>query len=445
MSFLPSKTLLWATFGLAVLAAVAGPMPEFTPFWLVALLIVLLCALTDLALSLRSTTFPKVSAPAIVRLTKDREGSLPLAFANPQAFPARFRFALGLPAAFTSPTTEFALVIPAESQQSRMEWKTTAHLRGTFKELVACAEGNSKFGLWQLRTRQPLSCEVRVYPNLLTEGKALSALFLARGQYGARVQHTVGRGREFEKLRDYQTGDGFDEVSWKATAKRGRPITKVFQAERTQEVCVVIDASRLSARSVTLPGGSTVTTLERYITATMVLLLAAQKQGDRFGLAVYDDRVRSFMRAAQGTGHYGACRDAIYGFRSSNSTPDVAEIIRHLKARLRRRTLLFFLTDLTDPILAEDFARYAPLLSRQHLVFVNQLRYPGMNALFSAPEVQDESEIYTRFANHVRWSESRALAQKLKPEGVTVGLLENEALSAQLVTQYLKVKQRQAL
>ncbi len=50
--------------------------------------------------------------------------------------------------------------------------------------------------------------------------------------------------------------DGFDEIHWKATAKRRHPITKVFQVERTQEVYAVIDASRLSARSTAVKQGS---------------------------------------------------------------------------------------------------------------------------------------------------------------------------------------------
>ena len=59
----------------------------------------------------------------------------------------------------------------------------------------------------------------------------------------------VGRGREFEKLREYIPGDSFDEIHWKATARRARPITKVFQVERTREVYVAVDLSRLSART----------------------------------------------------------------------------------------------------------------------------------------------------------------------------------------------------
>ena len=91
----------------------------------------------------------------------------------------------------------------------------------------------------------PVGAEIRVYPNLVTERKNLAALFLNRGSFGLHAQRQLGKGREFEKLREYVPGDGYDELHWKATARRGRPITKVYQIERTQEVYVVIDASRL--------------------------------------------------------------------------------------------------------------------------------------------------------------------------------------------------------
>ena len=57
-------------------------------------------------------------------------------------------------------------------------------------------------------------------------------------------------------------------MHWKGTAKRGRPITKIFQVERTQEIYVIVDASRLSQRPV-VHDGKTVTTLERHLTAQL--------------------------------------------------------------------------------------------------------------------------------------------------------------------------------
>ena len=75
--------------------------------------------------------------------------------------------------------------------------------------------------------------EIRVYPNLRRDSDLKA---LRQGVSGAHSVRQVGRGREFEKLREYLPGDGFDEIHWKATARRGRPITKVFQVERTQEI-----------------------------------------------------------------------------------------------------------------------------------------------------------------------------------------------------------------
>jgi hypothetical protein len=132
----------------------------------------------------------------------------------------------------------------------------------------------------------------------------------------------LGKGREFEKLREYVPGDGYDEVHWKATARRGKPITKVFQIEKTQEIYVVIDASRLSAREPVpgskfqIPGLAEedvhpetwnvergTSTLERYITAALMLGLAAEKQGDLFGLITFTDKVQKFVRAKNGKAH----------------------------------------------------------------------------------------------------------------------------------------------
>ncbi len=444
MSLVPSNRLLLLVAAVTVMSIGAGPWPELTPVWLAALLAVVLAALLDLAHSLRHHVPPPVSVPAIVRMAKDRPASIPLTFTHARPTARRLRFGLGLPAGITNLQDDLQIDLPAGAPRARIDWKCTPQHRGRFTDLIACTETSSQLGLWQLRRRTALNCELRVYPNLFTSRRALAALFLNRGQAGAKLQRTIGRGREFEKLREYQPSDSFDEIHWKATAKRGRPITKIFQAERTQEIHVIIDTSRLSGRRL-VHEGVMQTALDRYLVAALVLLLAAQRQGDRFGLLAYDDRVRSFLHAGNGASHYGACREALHTLQPSEATPDMAEIVRHLRTRLRRRALLFFLTDLSDPVLAEDFTRHARLLSRQHLVLVNQLRAPEIGPLFSGPEVTSHAEIANRLAGHARWVEAHALARTLRPLGIDAHLLEDESLAADLVTQYLQVKRRQAL
>ena len=53
-------------------------------------------------------------------------------------------------------------------------------------------------------------------------------------------------GREFESLRDYAQGDELRNISWTATARRGRLVTRQFTVERSQQVWMVLDAGRLS-------------------------------------------------------------------------------------------------------------------------------------------------------------------------------------------------------
>ena len=60
------------------------------------------------------------------------------------------------------------------------------------------------------------------------------------------------------------------------------------------------------------------TTLERFVTAALVLGLAAEQQGDLFGLLTFTDQVEKFVRAKNGQAHYSACRDALYTLAAEN-------------------------------------------------------------------------------------------------------------------------------
>jgi uncharacterized protein (DUF58 family) len=443
MSLLPTRRLLWLVLFAAALAAVAGPLPELVPAWLFALLAVSLVALGDLAACLSGERPPTVSAPGVTRFTKGRNGMVRLTFENPGKSARRLRFALGLPVTFESKEREVWVDLPKGAAHACIDWECTPCRRGRFLAAVACIETVSRLGLWNVRTREVLSSELRVYIRLPSSARQMIAMMSTRHN-GLRARRTMGRGREFEKLRDYLPGDGFDEIHWKATAKRGRPVTKVFQIERTQELYVILDNSRLSGRVID-DEGLPQTVLEGYLAAALTLMLVAQRQGDRFGLVAHDDRVRLFLRAGQSAAHYAACREAAVTLEPTGHTPDMAEVVRHLCTHLRRRSLLFFLTDLSDPVLAEDFIRNVRVLSRRHLVIVCQVRPPDVGPLFEGGEVASEREIYGRLAGHIRWGELRGVSRRLRPLGVTAELLEQESMAAELVDQYMRVKQRQAL
>lgn len=458
-----TRLLTWFAMLALPFATLAVALPEFALIsGGVAGLFVLL-AMSDALLGLGGLDGLTIELPKIVRLSKDRPGELDLQIVNAPQREREVRLGLAWPRELASPSADLATLLPAKAERARLVWPFTPLKRGNYVLDRCFLEGVSPLGLWALRASQPVQCEIRVYPNLLSERKSVAALFLNRGLFGIHAQRQVGKGRDFEKLREYVPGDDYGEIHWKATAKRGKPVTKVFQIERTQEVYVIVDASRLSAREAVLSSESRVpgpvseaqpgtqnpelrtSILERYLTAALVLGLAAERQGDLFGLLTFSDRVQSFVRAKNGKAHYAQCRDALYTLQPRLVSPDFDELAAFIRVRLRRRALLVFLTALDDPLLAEQFTRNVELLSRQHLVLVNMMQPPGARSLFTGPEVGSLDDVYQRLGGHLLWHNLRELEKTFQHRGVQFALLDNERLSAQLVTQYLTVKRRQLI
>jgi uncharacterized protein (DUF58 family) len=458
-----TQLLIWSAIVLLPFGTLAGMDTAARPFATAIVVLFMIGVVMDAILAPRKLRGISVELPEITRASRDREFKLLVRIHNERQHAANLRIALQAPTSLRSTNDETAVTVPAGSEWSQFDWLMFPSERGKFTIRSARAEVISPLGWWASWKNFDALSEVRVYPNLLRERKNLAALFLNRGAVGLHAQRMVGKGRDFEKLRDYIPGDSYDEVHWKATAKRGHPVTKIFQIERTQEIYVIIDASRLSARKVpgsefrdsSSPnvGGSQLesrnpktetTSLERFITAALVLGLAAEHQGDLFGLLTFSNRIETFIRARNGKAHYHACRDALYTLQPREVTPDFDELSTFIRLRMRRRALLFFLTSLDDPVLAESFTRNMDLLCRQHLILVNMLQPAGAQPLFNSA-VGSEADLYQKLGGHMRWQNLRELEKVLHRRGVRFSLLESERLAVDLVSQYVNVKQRQLL
>ena len=451
-----SRLLFWVAVVVLPFALIGAVSPPALGISLLCIGGLLVVVLADAMGAGKNLAGIGVELPKVARMSKDREAKLEVRIRNAGRRQRGLRVALAWPHEIKAASETLDTRLPAQSEWSRLAWSCMPLRRGNYRFDAAYIEGSSPFGFWSVRKTLPVQSEIRVYPNLLTERKSVAALFLNRGAFGVHAQRQIGKGRDFEKLREYIPGDDYNEIHWKATARRGKPITKIFQIEKTQEVYVILDASRLSARtagraargagrSLDQPSLPSTTTLERFMTAALVLGLAAERQGDLFGLLTFADKVEKFVRAKNGKHHYSACRDALYTLEPKIVTPDFDEVCSFIRMRLRRRALLVFLTALDDPALAESFVRNLDLIRRQHLVLVNMLQMPGVHPLFTDPDIASVDDLYQQLGGHLQWQQLRELQKVLQRRGVQFTLLNNERLSAELVSQYLNVKQRQLL
>lgn len=467
MKFVPNRLLLTVTAlvvipcsTLVVFGGPAAGVAVFVP------LLLLTGVVLDLLFSMHSLDRLKVDSGELLRCTKGKELSVSLRFISKGSELKSLKFALKIPEEFSA--LDQAVIetggLPADNWV-RVGYRLLPLKRGQYFFKDCYVETSSCFSFWLLRDKRAINVEVRTYPDLTSERRRLSALFLNRGSSGTHARRQVGKGREFEQLRDYLPGDDYSDIDWKAMARRGVPVTRTFQIERTQEVYVVVDHSRMSAREIRTPldeadelvipgnvehgaGGDYVVTtqLERFLHCSLILASVAQRQGDLFGFVGFADNVDSFIRSRNGSNHYNVVRDALYTMEPKKVAPDFEQLMISLRQRLTRRALLVMLVDLSDPLTAESFYQSIPLISRQHLVVVNMVRPEHAHPMFSPKKIpSDSNDVYECLSGHFQWQGLREIQKRLSHLGVDLALPDHEALSAEAVTQYLNVKRRQLI
>ena len=456
MKYVPTYRLIYLIglifLPLTLLVVVASSVAAPT---IVLALVIIIAVVMDAYRSQGRLAGIRVSLPEVVRVSKGREGDFNLQIENLNLKVSRMRIGLAFPEEIDTPAVELPIELPEDNQISSIDWVITGLKQGRYHLDTCYLETASLWGFWSVRTAVRINVEIRVYPNLFDERKNLSGLFLNKG-LGIHAQRQVGKGRDFEQLREYLPGDSFEDIHWKTTAKRGVPVTKVFQIERTQQIYVIIDASRLSARSphassLSIQGdaqtadANVTTMLQRFITAALIMALAAERQGDMFGLLTFDDKVRSFLTAKKGKAHFNICRDALYTLEPRSVSPDFAELITFIGTKIRRRALLVFLTHLDDPVLADSFAQYIDIISRHHVILVNMLKPVAAKPLFSSESVSSVNDIYNDLGGHLLWRRLRETQKVLQRRAVGFGMLDNENFCTELVSQYLTLKRRQIL
>jgi uncharacterized protein (DUF58 family) len=429
----PSQRLLWLA-GTAALPAItiAGLVPTLAaPCYAILAACAMAAAVDALRGGQRIRTL-ELRTPEFLRFTKNVPASLPVTIENRSKGGLRIRLGAVMPPGVESESVVEDTATPPGL--SLLNWPCTGRARGDQVLRELHLETPSPFGLWQVREPRTVQFTFRVYPNL--RDRATASLFLKTADPGLRMRRQIGKGREFDNLRQYMPGDSFEDIHWKATARRAFPVVKLYRVEHAQEVYAVLDSSRLQAREGIL---------ESYVEAALHLALVAERQGDRFGLVTFSDRTHRFVRARRGMDHFRLCRETIYNLRAERVSPDFREVFTSLQLNLRRRSLVIFFTSLDDALLADTFEREVPLLARRHLVLVNVTGTAGMKQLFTGEPPADVDALYAGLAGQMLWNRMRTLEIGLQNRGVKLTIVNPERIKAQVASQYLDVKRRQAL
>ena len=344
-----------------------------------------------------------------------------------------------LPDGWVAEPDEQTLEVPAFARRE-VAYDVVPPRRGRFRfgDVHLRLEGTARLGAALVRV--PAAADARVYPNVLGPRRyELAARLGDLRSIGFRNTRVAGQGGEFEQLREYVAGDAYRELDWKSTAKRQRPVTRVYQQERSQIVLLAVDAGRMMATRL-----AGLTKLDHAINASLLLAYVALRQGDRVGLVVFADTVKAFVAPGRGPGQYRKLLEVLYAVEAQPTHVDFRRLVEHVRVRMPRRALLVMFSDLLDEAQARPLAEYAAVLRKKHLPVCVTMHDPIATRLADVSP-QSAEDVYLRAAAADVLADRESVKAHLLKSGV--GLVEAPPgeLAVATVNRYLEIKARRAL
>jgi uncharacterized protein (DUF58 family) len=359
-----------------------------------------------------------------------------LRIANPTAAPVTLRGRETPPASFDGERVFGPLTIPPhEEADVALSFAPPERGRYLFGDVGVRIAG--PLGFAGRAVRVPMAQEAKVYPDIVAvRSYALLARKGALAEMGIKRMRLAGEGTEFESLRDYLEGDSFRDIDWKATARRGRPIVRSFEIERSQTLVIAIDAGRLMT-----PRVGALSKLDRAINAALMLAYLGTERDDLVGLLVFGRDVERYLPPRKGHRQFLAILEALYAIEGRVEEPDYDRALHYLTAKLPKRALVAVFTDLQGKEPSHRLLATLSAMAPRHLPLVITQRNREVERR-SRRELAKEPEVFEAAVAESLLADKAASLRMLQARGALVLDVLPEELTVASVNRYLEIKAR---
>ncbi len=183
-----------------------------------------------------------------------------------------------------------------------------------------------------------------------------------------------GYGLDLADLREYQYGDDVRHIDWNVTARLQAPYVREFHEDRDVTAWFLLD---LSASVDFGSGEVTKCTLAAEFTTVLAQVLA--QHGNRVGALFFDRSLESVIPARNGRRHLLHLLDRMLkktaqsASSGTHSTTDLREFLQQAAQNIRRRSLIFVVSDFFS---ATDWGPALGRLALRHEVIAVRLYDP---------------------------------------------------------------------
>lgn len=255
-------------------------------------------------------------------------------------------------------------------------------------------------------------------------------------EQGRYVRSTSGGGTELMGFRDYQRGDPLRSIDWKATARRGSPIVRLYAKEEHVELVLAVDAGRTSG----IQSGS-LTRLGHYANVAARLAERSLGNGDHVGLVVFAESPIHVVAGLRGTSGLQRIRTVLGAMRTQPRESNPLAAALHIRRIVSQRSLVVMFTDMDEGEIAGQLRRAASFLTPKHMPIVASLMDEDVLAMRWRP-ARRWIDPYNMLAALEITKGARRTALHLERSGAHVVLARPNELDRRVLSAYETLRQR---
>ncbi len=352
-----------------------------------------------------------------------------LFLSNPHAYPLVLETQQRFPSGLTGSEEITRQIIPAY-QTNTWSFSMTPHSLGRVEwgPVYSRLQGPWRLAWWPKTLLVPGS--IRIVPARLQQHES----HLGLQDHGQFIQRHQGQGKDFLWHRDYLPGDSLRAIDWKATARSGRRIVRVWTEEQNVELMILIDAGRKSG----LLAGA-LTRLNHAINVAARLGEKALLNGDQVGLIVFADRPHTVVSPARGQLGLRQLRRILEGLSPSERESNPLAAIQVAKKLLHRRSLVLILTDIDEADMSGQLVHATTLLTQKHLPMIAGILDPGIIELRDQ-KAKNWLDPYYSYAASASLKASQGHALALQRLGACTVLAQPDQLDGAVLHSYQNLR-----
>jgi uncharacterized protein (DUF58 family) len=296
---------------------------------------------------------------------------------------------------------------------------------------------SSGMGLVRRRLRKPLDTTVSVYPSIIQMKKYELKTFARTAiEYGVKKVRRIGHSYEFEHIKQYNRGDDYRSINWKATGRRAQLMVNVYEDEKSQAVYTIIDKSRV----MHMPFHG-LSLFDYAVNASLVIANIVLGKQDKAGLLTFAEQPKARIRADRGKHQLKKILEALYNESEGSVEANYESMYMSVRDLVNGRALLFLYTNFESSYALQRALPQLRKLNDKHLLVVVFFENTEVSSNTSA-RVDTVEDIYRQVTAETYLLTKVQLVQQLRQFGIMSILTKPENLTVASINKYLELKSR---